>query len=162
MHPHRTRIVLSVVVLFLFGFFPAQLGCKSGLLPGYRALAIVHQAGESTSKVFGQVIMAARDRCFEKHKPPSAEYTKCIAMYKEAGQKWVKYAKPSINAALIATYGALETAHQAKKDELDWMATLKPGLCALVGILAEYKDLMGDKAAEILGPVTSIGKVVCQ
>lgn len=156
------HIAASLLALVLLFYLMGHLGGCANLTPGYRAAYAVRQAGDATAAGMNIVLKKAHADCLKKcaNSTPCPAYVKCIAPYFKAGDRFQKFVVPALNSALSATWGGLETA-RAAKEKADWQTLIKPGLCALVEFLGQWKYLIKGKAAEILGQLHSLGRVVC-
>ena len=130
-------------------------------------------AGPSgTGKTMAAVCKAKRVGCLatynaatkvdpSKTTEAAAALKECVKGCKEALTRWVKYVKPSVNSALAATWGGLETARLAGQKETDVLKLIKPGACALIKGVEAWKGLLGDKLAGVIGPLVALKGLVC-
>ena len=57
---------------------------------------------------------------------------------------------------------AIQIAERADADEPpDWLALVRPAVCALLRVVTEWGHLLPDKAKPILGYLAPLGGVVC-
>ncbi len=137
------------------------LSSCTGLAGGYRAVQIVKQAGDETGKTLAAACKVKREACTKKHPAKSAELKTCLRPCLTALRAWVKVVRPTINSANLAAWGALETAYAAKKHSAAWLSKLKPGPCALIKALKQWKHLAEGKFTAILKTVGSLEGLVC-
>lgn len=133
-------------------------GCGN-LAAGYRAVTVTVKVGNETGRTLAGACSVQRKACVAKHK--DAALRACLQPCHKALTAWTKIARPAINASTIATFGALETARAAKRTDSTWIAKIRPGLCALMGMLKEGKALLGDKAKPLLDLLATVEGVAC-
>jgi hypothetical protein len=156
----RRRINSAIVSLAGIMLAIYLAGC-SGLAPGYRALLVVKEAGDQTGKTMAAVCKAKRLECEKKHAADKPALKACVKPCRDALERWVKYARPAINSAQLATWAALETAYQAEKHEADWLKLLKPGACALIKLLEQWKAIAPAKFAAVIATISGLKGLVC-
>lgn len=150
--------VLLLIVLMSIGAL-----CWSGCNPyavGWRAAAGVKSAGELAEDTLASTIRAKHAECVKKHGAQTYEYAECIKNYRLAAIYWIRYLRPSINAAIRATVTALTIAERVKGKEANWVELLKPAVCALVGILQEWSPLIPPKIQERIRGLLALAKGV--
>jgi len=157
-----TRFIWSVLALVLFIFLLGHVGACSKLGIGYRCVLVVRNAGDATSQALAAACEAKRQECKSKHAIKTKEYTACVAKCLEALKVWRLYVKPSVNTALASAFGVLETAKQAGKKKTNWLAALKPGACALVTALKQWRELMPEKYKSLMALIGSVEGLVCK
>jgi hypothetical protein len=130
---------------------------------GYRSLVVAKQAGDESGKTIARVCKAKRLECFAKHENDVPALRVCLTPCKNALERWVKYARPSLNAALAATFAGLEVAYHAKKSKADWMSWLKPGVCGLLRMGVDISKIpeLAKAMKTVLAPVKLIEGLVC-
>jgi hypothetical protein len=137
-------------------------GCKaSGLTLGYRTVGIVRDAGDQTGKTMAAVCKSKRLKCETDYKAQPALYRQCLQPCTVALGLWVRKIRPAINTALLATWGALETAYAARKHEAPWLEKIRPAACALLRALGEWAP-MAPKLSAIAAPLKAVEGLVCK
>jgi hypothetical protein len=134
------------------------ISCGPGLAPGYRALTLGARIGTQVESDLGGVCKARRLACEAKH-PVGDLRTACELPCLRALRAW-SAARASYNAAAEVTWGGLETARLAKS-KADWIALLKPGLCAVMRALDSLRPVMGEKVTSLLAPLAALEGVTC-
>jgi hypothetical protein len=97
------------------------------------------------------------DTCKEacRKTPGLAEYQQCIARPYAANAAWIERGRPAINSALVMTVTTIQLLEaQKQKPSMSWMEYLKPAVCALAQILAEWKDVIPDNVQNYIGQAT--------
>jgi len=140
--------------------FGLSSGCGS-LAPGYRAVTVTVKVGNETGKTLAAACKIKRLACVKKHPDRGVPLEECLRSCHKALKTWVTIARPAVNTATESTFAALETARQAKRSDSTWVAKLRPGACALVRSLLEWRELLGDKAKKLLDMLGTIKEVAC-
>ena len=155
----KTRMgQLAVLALALALTLAGCSSCKTspyrGLARGYRATNYSARFAEQFDAALAKYLESQRTLCKSKHKTQTPEYDQCILPAlrisrawtgRKAGKETGKGVLPTLQSAQRATRIALDAAydyvksheaeckkeHAQKKCTGDWMALLKPSLCAL-------------------------------
>jgi hypothetical protein len=156
------RLAADAIGLLIVLYLCSQIMACSKLGVGYRSVLLVRNAGDATSKALAVVAEAGRTKCKAKHKIKTAGYATCIKPYLNALEKWRLYVKTSVNTALAAAFGVLEVARARKKKKAPWLEALKPGACALVLALKQWRELMPKDAKSLLTLLVGVEGLVCK
>jgi hypothetical protein len=149
-------LMALVVAAMILAWVP---GCN--LTTGYRAVTVTVKVGNETGKAGAAACAVKRKTCVDRHKEDVPALQACLKPCHKALTAWTTIVRPAVNTATEATFAALETARQAKKPGSTWVAKLRPGICALVAILQEWRSLLGDKAKTLLNLLGTVEDVAC-
>ena len=161
-------VVVSAVMRWNVGRNAAVMVLALGLLAvsatscrpydaAWRTTAAVQGAGNLTDRAIAVAATDARAKC----KKVPETYAACMKGSKAvmALDYWRQIARPSINAALIATVASLQIAERIKDKKLDWIGILRPAVCALARVVEQFGELLGPQKSAVLG-VTALAKGV--
>jgi hypothetical protein len=152
-------MIAGFVAIIILAFTTA--GCWNNAA-GYRALTVTVKVGNETGKTLAVVCKAKRVECVKKYGAVrTPELEECIRTCYKALDAWVKVVKPAISSSVAFAFGGLETARAAKKTDSTWIDKLKPGACALVRAVTEWRDMLGKKAEGFLNLLGSVEGFVC-
>jgi hypothetical protein len=157
----RRRIAGSTFVTVVAIVLAVVMSGCTGLTGGYRTLEVIRQAGNQAGKTMAAVCKDQRLGCVEKHKTDKPALVACLKPCTDALTTWVKYVRPSVNSAQLATWGALETAYAARKHKTDWLVLLKPGACALLKILKQWDKMFPAAFKSVIATVSGLEGLVC-
>jgi hypothetical protein len=153
---------IQLALLGLWVSFPWLVsGCSGNLTAGYRTVTAISHARDATSKALVGVCQPKHLECVDEYGIKTEGYKRCIEKCSKALQYWSLIGFPSIQAALRLTIASLEVAYQAKKKETNWIKYAKPGVCAIVKAVDEFKELIGEKGKTILGYLRIGSQFVC-
>jgi len=119
-------------------------GCASPYAVAWKTTAGVQAAGTHTDRALAAEAVKRQDKCKAEHGVKTAEFAGCYRAHRHALKTWRETVRPAVNTALLATVGALKVAEAAKR-KLDWLALLKPAVCALARAVTEWGHLLGEK-----------------
>ncbi len=151
--------------LFVYTALAPTGGCtKYGrLATGYRALALVRDAGNTGTKTVAEWLRYQGKKCLELHKSRSAPaYATCINPERAKAQTW-RTAMVGLNVALAAALAALRAYHayldgKAGGKKVSWIKVLRPVVCGMakaVRALRESVPKLGE-AEKILAIVEGV------
>jgi hypothetical protein len=151
--PVGPAAVMAIALLAL----PA---CGS-LAPGYRTVLIVRDAGNMTGKTLAGACKIKRAECKAKYTLMTHAGKACTKSCREALTQWTRHVRPALNNALSATFAGLEIAWAAGKDKSDWMAMLRPAVCALLKASRQWWPIAGPRLQIVLAPLKGLEGLVC-
>lgn len=160
----RLLIIGTITCAFfaiLWGTLLASCTWQKQVLAGYKSITAVRMAGDKTDKTLAEICKAKRLDCIEKHQPDTVKLRACMDDCNDALNRWVNYAKPSINSALELAYAGILTAHKAKQG-VEWTKLIKPSACGLLRVLKLWRHLMPEKFDAIITPIVALEGLVCQ
>jgi len=156
--PAGPAAVLVAVVIALVAFGPA---CANNAA-GYRAVTITVKVGNTTGRTLAAACKIKRIACVEQH---GAEHSvardECLRGCRKALTAWTTIVRPAINTCTLAAFAGLETARQAKRTDATWVAKLRPGACALIRALDQWRMLLGAGVAGLLAMLGTVEDVAC-
>lgn len=82
--------------------------------------------------------------CRKGREAELAQYTLCVKPNYDANEAWIKYGRTTINSALTITVTSIQLAEATKDKKLPWLEYLQPGICALLAVLQQWKDVLPD------------------
>jgi hypothetical protein len=125
----------------------------------WRATLAVREAGTMTDRTLADVCRQKWETCKPK---VAVERDACFKGCADALDSWRKIARPAIDSALIVTVAALQIAEKARAKKPDWVALLKPAVCALARGLAAWGHMLPPATlAAIKGPLDLVAGFTC-
>lgn len=158
--PSSSRALLPLVLAPLLALSAACTGAE------WRAAAALREAGTLADRGFAAAHKARREACAKEHGVKTGAFVECVgrSREREAMVKWRTVGRPAVNAGLISLVTSLTIYEQTKGRKLKWadvVPLLKPIACALSSIVAEFKALLGAKAAPVLAAAQGLKGVTC-
>lgn len=136
-------------------------GCPSAYGPAMNTTAAVMNATRTTSKVLGVTSMVMHTACLRVHGFQTTAYMECI---KKDLARLVSYRdniRPVSRTSVSVTYATLMTLKAAGKKPPNYLATLRPGGCALILGLREWGHKLPDQGKTILPFLTGFLGLAC-
>jgi hypothetical protein len=157
----ESRDLLQILIMVgIFALIAIHAICCNPYAAAWRTTAAVQSAGLETDKALARAARAKQTECLKACQPRTKCFAGCYGSTRGALKTWREKVRPSVNSALIATVGAIQTAEQAKK-KLDWMKVLMPAVCALAGAVDQFSHLMGSSGAKIKSLLGLAKAVTC-
>jgi len=147
-----------VVAAMILAWLP---GCGNNAL-GYRAVTVAVKVGNESGRTLAAACKVKRLACVKQYGAVrTVELEECLRTCHRALDSWIKIVRPALNTATIATFAGLETARQAKRTDSTWVAKLRPGVCALIRAVGQWRALLGPKADGLLSLLRSLEGFAC-
>jgi hypothetical protein len=157
------REKLNTAILFALSLLLAAWlsGCGNNAA-GYRACTTSIKVGNEVGRTLAGVCRVVRLACVKKYGAVrTVELEECLRTCHKALDSWVKVVRPAVNSAVALAFGGLETARAAKRVDSTWIAKLRPGVCALIRAVTQWRDLLGKKAEGMLNLLGSLEGFAC-
>jgi hypothetical protein len=129
-------ILAAIVVLGLLSH-----GCGNAYLTAYRGIATARATAASTEQALADACQVKRVGCLETHGPGTPAYGACIEPCRKGLDAWVRYTRPAINSALVASVGSVSTA-EAIKGKVSLLEVLRPVACAVSRTMVQWVHLL--------------------
>jgi len=155
--PGGTAGVVAVLALAVGLMLSA--GCKSTLPT--RTTAGLMRATVTTSNALAATTSANHVDCLKMGRGTEA-YQTCIAADLKRLVSYRDNIRPAARSAVAAAYAAIMIAREAGKDDLDYMAILKPGACAIILGLREWGHKLPNHGGGILPLLDGFSPLACE
>jgi len=148
-------------VLAIVGVCLVWLGLSGCPGAGWRALDATQKARAITAKQLATAVKTKHAACLKTHGAQTAEYAECIKTHRDALRTWRRVVRPAVNSSVAITAAALQIYDKAGGDKPDWIALIKPAVCALSRGVKSWSVWFGDKGAAALSALKMIEGVTC-
>ena len=115
--------------------------CADQYLTAYRGIATARATAASTEQALADVCHLKRVACLETHGAATPAYGTCIDPCRKGLDAWVRYTRPAINSARVASVGAVSTA-EAIKGKVSLLEVLRPVACAVSRTMVQWIHLL--------------------
>jgi hypothetical protein len=122
---------------------------------------MLSKARDLTGNTIRAHCQAEFNRCKEAHGTDNDPFRACLEKCSRAVALWAQIIFPIVEASIQATLGALEAARAKKEKNWTWVKSALPAACGVAMALKKLKDVLGDKAKQILGYIEIGRKYVC-
>jgi len=138
-----------VAMLLGLLLFSGSAGCNP-YGAAWKGTGGVMYAVQATSKGLAVAGRVDHAQCLATHGAKTAGYMTCINSTHKRLVAYRDNARPAARSVVAATWSGILIAAEAGKKEIDYIAMLKPGACALILGLREWGHKLPDKGATIL------------
>lgn len=139
----------------------ALAGCPAGQSAAWKATGGTMNAFKSASKALAAGESVKHAECLKLHGAGAAAYATCIGDTRRRLITYRDTIRPAGRSSVAAAYATIRTVEEAKKGDVDYIAILKPGACALIVGLREWGHKLPDKAASIMPWLSVFAGAVC-
>lgn len=154
------RHMVEGALALALGFMIAILSIScSPYAAAWRTMDATMTARDATASSLAAWAKAEQVTCQAK---PVADQRACLDRPAEVLAEWRTKARPAINSALQLTAGAVRLAEMGKDKTTDWMAMLKPAVCALSRAARAWGHYYPDAGKAVLGYLAAVEGVTCE
>lgn len=147
-------IALGIMIALL------SISCRGPYDAAWRTMDGVILARDSTAASLAAWGRAELVRCKAR---PEAERAACLKPASDALAAWRSTARPAINSALHVAAASVEIAERAKGPaKIDWMALLRPAICALLRTTKAWGHYYPDAGKSVLAYLGAFEGVICE
>lgn len=148
------RTISVMVALFCLAGCPVKTGPYAVAAQTTLASRV---AGDVTDKAFAAGAAYVMSKCLREHSSKTPGFVACTAKLKEHLDRWQSKGRPAVNAAVTASYRALQLAKEVDKDEKEVLAIAKQAICLVVATTRQFQSFFPaewrDKLTLVLGLV---------
>lgn len=151
----------STMIIVLAILAVAAMSCRGPYHAAWATMRSVVEARDQTAHELATSAKIKHADCLKAHGENTPEYATCIKAHREALRQWRQHVRPAVNSALHVASASVQIAERAKDKTLNWIALVRPAVCALLATARQWGHLYPEKGKRILGALSGLEAVAC-